>query len=165
MFDKYSNDPNMMRLVDFYQYKSANSDDSQLSLNIDSKLSASEKDELFSQMLSATYANTDDFIFAKPLHNEINRIRSIGLSDTTLCADRIKGMFSCSKETHKLDSCLHHIRDSFAHGRIAFLDNYIIMEDKAKVELTGRLVMTTKALFSWKDIILNYLQEKKYIAE
>ncbi len=144
----------------YYQYYFANESDSPLSVKVDSILSDAEKDILLNQMFVAINATSNDFIFNSILRNKINDIRSLGLSDTTLTADRIKGFFHIKNSNqHKLDSMLKRIRDSFAHGRIAFDGTYLILEDKTN-ELTGRLVITIEALELWKSEIIKMMQTK-----
>ena len=56
------------------------------------------------------------------------------------------------------DSLLSHIRNSFAHGRLAFyLDNdevYVAMEDiDDKKHVSARMVISKRTLLRWKTII------------
>ncbi len=153
-------------LCDFYQYKAANASDSPLSIKIDVLLSNAEKDELYSKLLEVANLKEEDFLFNSLLRNKIKDIRGMNLSDNTLTCDRIKGFFhqkqpsKSGKIQHKIDSMLKHIRDSFAHGRISFVNEYLILEDK-KNELTSRLVITLDVLIKWKNIIEQYCAEKK----
>lgn len=60
----------------------------------------------------------------------------------------------------QVDSLLHHIRNSFAHGRIAFCKNnnitYIIMEDINKNNnVSARMILSKTTLLRWKTIILS----------
>ena len=145
----------------YFQYYFANEKDSPLSIKIDSLLSDSEKDVLFSNMLSAINVSLNDFIFNAFLRNVINDIRTLNLSDTTISCDRIKGFFQINTKNnqHKLDCILKRVRDSFAHGRIATDGTYLILEDKTK-ELTGRLIITVGALETWKNEIVSYMRNK-----
>ncbi len=153
-------------LCDFYQYKAANESDSPLSIKIDVLLSNDEKDELYGKLLDVAGLNECDFLFNSLLRNKIKDIRVMKLSDNTLVCDRIKGFFhqkapsKSGKTQHKIDSLLKHIRDSFAHGRIAFANEHLILEDKRN-ELTARLVITLDVLIKWKNIIEQYCTEKK----
>lgn len=153
-------------LCDFFQYKIANSSDSPLSLKLDTILSDGQKDELFDRLLSSAGIQKDDILFSSMLRNKIKEIRSMELSDTTLKCDRIKGFFHQKNPSksgikqHQIDAMFKHIRDSFAHGRIAFDGSFVILEDKVN-EMTGRLVITPFALMNWRDTIEKYLAEAK----
>ena len=154
----------LLSLCDFFQYKTANEKDSPLSLKIDSKLADFQKDILYKRMLDATGITDGDFLFNPILRNKIKEIRAMKLSDSTLNCDRIKGFFHQKNQRkdgmtqHKIDSLFKHIRDAFAHGRIGFVDTFVIFEDKVN-ELTGRLIITIDALLQWKAIIEQYLEE------
>lgn len=156
-------DPKMLiMLCDFFQYRTANEIDSPLSLKLDSMLSETQKDELYNNLLKSINANECDFLFNSILRNKIKEIRLMELSDTTLKCDRIKGFFhqknpnSNGASQHKIDSLFKRIRDSFAHGRIAFVGSYLILEDK-KEQLTGRLIITVDALLKWKNVIDEFM--------
>ncbi|MDR3310975.1 MAG: hypothetical protein LBS90_06465 [Oscillospiraceae bacterium] len=91
-----------------------------------------------------------------------NAILSMRLDDSNFVADMPKGFyFNYTKKqpTHSLVSILEHIRDSFAHGRIATAQNskYYIFEDKSdkkeSKQLTARFVLSEAVLLSWIDII------------
>ncbi len=153
-------------LCDFYQYKAANASDSPLSIKTDVKLSIDEKDELYGKFLDVAGIKDDAFLFNSLLRNKIKDIRAMCSSDNTLMCDQIKGFFHQSAPTksgktqHKIDSLLKHIRDSFAHGRIAFINEYLILEDK-KNELTACLIITLDVLMKWKDTISQYCAERR----
>ena len=141
-------------LFEFYLYKMASSVDSPLSLKLDDSLSCEQKDFLFNQLLIDADINEADILFSQILRNEIKTIRIMGLSDTTLRCDRIKGFFhqkrsKDNKVQHKLDSMFNHIRNSFAHGRISITSEFLILEDKYN-ELTSRFVVTFDVLQKWK---------------
>ena len=159
-FDFQSTD--FLSLIEFYLYRIANSKDSPLSYGIDTSLSEVQKDTLYSRLLALIGVPEADFLFSPILRNNIKEIRTMKLSDTTLESDRIKGFFlqsNSGKEKivqHKLDAMLKHIRDSFAHGRVGRMGEYIILEDKVN-ELTARLIITIEALYIWKAEILSYL--------
>lgn len=154
----------LLEIVNFFQYKVANEKDSPLSLKLDSTLSDSQKDILYDTLIQSVHGDYNDFLFNGFLRNGIKEIRIMGLSDNTLNCDKIKGFFhqnnpkTCKKNQHKLDSLFKHIRNSFAHGRIAENNSYLILEDKNK-ELTGRLIITFSALLLWKKEIELYLKQ------
>ena len=154
----------ILMLSDFYQYKTANSNDSPLSLKIDLVLSDAQKDELFKKLLNSAGISDSDILFNSILRNKINDIRKMELSDNTLKCDRIKGFFHQKNHSktgtsqHKIDSMFKHIRDSFAHGRISFEGPFLVLEDKVN-ELTGRFIITVDALCQWKTLIENFLSE------
>lgn len=152
-------------LVDFYQYKTANSKDSPLSFRLDSILSDMQKDELFRNLLDVANADENDFIFNSILRNKIEEIRRLGLSDNTLLYDKVKGFFHQNNQNTnggrsqlKIDSLFKHLRNSFAHGRICFANDFLIFEDKTK-ELTARLIITVDILKQWKLTILQYIDD------
>lgn len=155
---------NLLSLSDFFQYQMANSNDSPLSLKIDLNLSENQKDDLYEKLLKSANITDSDILFSSILRNKINDIRKMKLSDSTLKCDRIKGFFHQKNPSksgisqHKLDSLFKHIRDSFAHGRIAFVGSFLVLEDKVN-EFTGRLVITTDVLCQWKTVIEDYLLE------
>ncbi len=159
-FDKQP--PEFIELIEFYLYRVAISNDSPLSYKIDVSISDEQKDSLYSNLLSKIGISEADFLFSSFLRNIIKDIRAMKLSDTTLESDRIKGFFHQSNpgkgkpNQHKLDAMLKHIRNSFAHGRVGRIGEYIILEDKAN-ELTARLIITIDALYKWKKEILSYL--------
>ena len=154
----------LLSLSDFFQYQMANTSDSPLSLKIDSNLSEKQKNELYARLLNSANIVDSDILFSPILRNKINEIRKMELSDSTLKCDRIKGFFHQKNPSksgvsqHKVDALFKHIRDSFAHGRISFVDSFLILEDKVN-ELTGRLVITTGVLYQWKTVIEDYLLE------
>lgn len=149
-------------LIEFYLYRMANSSDSPLSYKIDASLTKEQKDTLFSRLLTSIDVSETDFGFDGPfLKNNIGTISKMKLGDKTLEFDRIKGFFHQNKSNekpsqHKLDAMFKHIRDSFAHGRVGRMGEYLILEDKKK-ELTARLIITLDALYTWKREILSYL--------
>ena len=154
-------------LVDFYQYRTANARDSPLSLQLDNELSDAQKDELFMKLLDVANANETDFIFSSILRNKIKEIRQLGLSDTTLNCDRVKGFFHQNNPNKRedrsqlrIDALFKHIRNSFAHGRVCFFDDFLILEDKAN-ELTARLIITVDILRQWKLTTLQYINDIK----
>lgn len=164
VFQLYDQSDDFISLIEFYLYRVANSKDSPLSYGIDVSLSTLQKDALYLRLLASIGVSETDFLFNSFLRNTIKTIRTMKLSDTTLESDRIKGFFhqnnSDKKETaqHKLDAMLKHIRNSFAHGRIGCMGQYLILEDKTK-ELTSRLIITLNALYIWKAEILLYLHK------
>ena len=151
-------------LYDFYQYRVANSADSPLSLNLDSELSDAQKDELYLRLLKSANICENDLLFSPILRNQIEVIRTMELSDSTLKCDRVKGFFhqknskNSNPPQHKIDSLFKHIRNAFAHGRIAFFDSFLVLEDQ-KNELTCRLVVTLNVLLKWKNTVKDYLSE------
>jgi hypothetical protein len=149
-------------LVDFYQYKTANTKDSPLSLHLDENLQDAQKEELLIKLLDVAKADRSDFIFDSILRNKIKEIRKMRLSDTTLSCDRVKGFFhknnpnkNGNRSQLEIDSMFKHIRNSFAHGRICFVNDFLILEDKTN-ELTARLIITIDILKEWKLTILQY---------
>lgn len=154
----------ILLLSDFYQYQTANSNDSPLSLKIDLRLSEAQKDELFKRLLDSAGISESDILFNSILRNKINDIRKMELSDNTLKCDRIKGFFHQKNKSksgttqHKIDSMFKHIRDSFAHGRIYSEGSFLVLEDKVN-EMTGRLVITVNVLCQWKTLIEKFLLE------
>lgn len=153
-------------LVDFYQYKTANAKDSPLSLQLDNVLLDAQKDELFAKLIDVAESDENNFIFNSILRNKIKEIRQLGLSDTTITCDKVKGFFHQNNPNKnnehsqlKIDSLFKHIRNSFAHGRICFSNGFLIFEDKTKNELTARLVITVDILKRWKSTILQYISE------
>lgn len=145
----------------FYLYKIANSSDSPLSLKLDILLDNTQKNLLFDQLLVEANINENDILFSNILGNEINAIRNMKLSDSTLQCDRIKGFFrqnppKNNKVQHKIDAMFKHIRDSFAHGRIAINASFLILEDK-KQQLTGRFIVTFDVLQKWKSKIEEFM--------
>lgn len=61
-------------------------------------------------------------------------------------------------KTGEVDSLLAHIRNSFAHGRLAFFDEqnevYIVMEDvDDKKHVSARLILSKTTMIRWKIII------------
>lgn len=148
-------------LFTFYLYKIANSSDSPLSMRLDVILDNSQKDLLFNKLLIDANISDNDILFSNFLRNEIKTIKAMELSDTTLKCDRVKGFFhqNLSKKNnaqHKLDAMFKHIRDSFAHGRIALATPFLILEDKRN-ELTGRFVVTIDILQKWKVSIEEFM--------
>ena len=143
-------------------YKLANTDDSPHSLKIDKELSIDQKDKLWERLLESASAMDEDFIFEPILRNKIVRIRELKLSDTTLLCDKVKGFLQhktskTESNPHKIDTLFKRIRDSFAHGRIAQCNEYLILEDK-KNELTGRIIITTSILLDWAKIIDDFIK-------
>ena len=155
----------LLMIADFFQYRTANSYDSPLSLKIDLLLSEAQKDELFKRLLDSANILDSDILFSSILRNNIKEIREMELSDLTLRCDRIKGFFHQNNQPmknglsqHKIDSLFKHVRDAFAHGRIASVEPFLLLEDKKK-QLTGRLIITIDALLKWKIVVEEYLQE------
>lgn len=166
VFERFSS-CDILDLVDFYQYKTANTKGSPLSLQLDIELSDDQKEELFIKLLDVANADENDFIFSPILRNQIKEIRQLELSDTTLNCDRVKGFFNQSKHKKregrlqlKIDALFKHIRNSFAHGRICFSNDFLIFEDKVN-ELTARLIITVDILKQWKLTILQYINDIK----
>lgn len=152
-------------LQSYFQYYFARSDISPLSLDIENKLSDSEKDLLYDILIKRIGASSNDFIFGSPLRSRINDIRKLELSDSTLKIDKTKGFFHVYYNPQsrisesKIDSMLKHIRNSFAHGRIAFISDHLIIEDK-KNEFSGRLVITIDDLEIWKNEIVSFMKAR-----
>lgn len=154
------------RLFEFYLYSLANTSDSPLSYGASDSLSNEQKDSLLKKLFDSISVSESDMLFDPILRNKIKDIRKMNLSDTTLQCDRIKGFFHISSskskagttKQHKFDSLFKHIRNSFAHGRIAPCRDYMILEDKVN-EMTGRLVISIEALDEWISIISDYLDE------
>lgn len=152
------------RLFEFYLYSLANTSDSPLSYGANDSLSNEQKDSLLKKIFDSISVSESDMLFDSILRNRIEVIREMNLSDSTLQCDRIKGFLhivSGNKKRpnqHKFDCLFKHIRNSFAHGRIAPCGDYIILEDKVN-EMTGRLVISIEALDKWISIIDDYLVE------
>lgn len=159
-------DCTLIDLCDFFLYKTASGKDSPLSLNLDSVLNDDQKDALYSKLMTSSSIHEDSFLFSPMLRNKIKEIRTLELSDSTLKCDRVKGFFHQNnppqkgRKQHKLDAIFKHIRDAFAHGRISFVNEFIIIEDKKK-ELTARLVISLSVLTIWKKTIEDYIFESK----
>lgn len=158
---------NNINLQAFYQYTTANANQSPLSAKLDEILTDDEKDTLWKQMLIIAKINENKFIFNPRLRNKICDIRTLGLSDTTLVCDSVKGFIHQNdpsknekRSQHKLDALLKRMRDAFAHGRIAISGEYLILEDK-KNELTARIIVTTDVLEQWMNIINKKIKEKQ----
>ena len=107
-------------------------------------------------------ANLDEskLVFSPILRNNIEEIRKLELSDNTLNCNCVKGFFQINKKSnqHKLDCMFKRIRDSFAHGRIGAVDDYLILEDKTN-ELTGRFVVTKDILILWMEVVQLYVKD------
>lgn len=148
------------KLVEFYLYQVAEAKDSPLSFKLDVVLNETQKDELFSLLLSKANVDESKLVFSPILRNNIEEIRKLELSDNTLKCNCVKGFFQINKKSnqHKLDCMFKRIRDSFAHGRIGVVDNYLILEDK-KNELTGRFVVTKNILLLWMDVVRIYIED------
>lgn len=158
-------DNDLVEICDFFQYRTANEHDCPLSFKIDSIFTDAQKDELYNMLLDAADIYKEDFLFNSLLRNRIKDIRMLELSDSTLKCDRIKGFFHQNnpskngRSQHQIDSVFKHIRNAFAHGRICFNNEYIIMEDKQN-ELTARLIISLSALRKWKQTIEEYVKER-----
>lgn len=148
------------KLVEFYLYRVAEAKDSPLSFKLDVVLNEAQKDELFSLLLSKANLDESKLIFSLFLRNNIEEIRKLELSDNTLKCNCVKGFFQINKKSnqHKLDCMFKRIRDSFAHGRIGAVDDYLILEDKTN-ELTGRFVVTKDILLFWMDVVRIYIKD------
>lgn len=152
----------VIELYDFYLYKIANDNDCPMSYGINSSLSWSQKDSLYEELLESASINDSALLFDSILRNKIKDIRLMELSDTTLKCDRIKGFFHINSSgqgktpQHKIDALFKHIRDSFAHGRIAICNDYLIMEDKTN-EMTARLIITLDVLKRWIGVIGDFI--------
>lgn len=148
------------KLVEFYLYEAAEAKCSPLSLKLDTILNKSHKDVLFSLLLSKLNVDESKLIFSPILRNNIEEIHELELSDDTLNCNCVKGFFQINNKSnqHKLDCMLKRIRDSFAHGRIGEVGDYLILEDKRN-ELTGRFVVTKDILLRWIDIIRIYIKD------
>jgi len=148
------------KLVEFYLYRVAEAKDSPLSFKLDVVLNETQKDELFSLLLSKANVDEGKFVFSPILRNDIEEIRKLELSDNTLNCNSVKGFFQINKKTnqHKLDCMFKRIRDSFAHGRIGVVDDYLILEDKTN-ELTGRFVVTKDILLLWMEVVRIYIKD------
>ena len=166
VYERYKANPDLIELCQFFQYKTANDADSPLSLKLDFLLSDDQKRYLMQRLLNSANASDCDFLFESSLlRNRIKEIRELGLSDNTLVCDKTKGFFKAKQKKNtdlqspqNIDSLFKHIRNSFAHGRICFKEDYLILEDKVN-ELTARFVTTIQVLTAWKEIIITYLQE------
>lgn len=80
--------------------------------------------------------------------------------------ERVAYRKSKSGET---DSLLSHIRNSFAHGRLAFYEvnntTYIVMEDiDDKKHVSARMILSKTTLLRWKTIISSgpYVKDTEY---
>lgn len=80
--------------------------------------------------------------------------------------ERVSYRKSKSGET---DSLLSHIRNSFAHGRLAFFEEndstYIVMEDiDDKKHVSARMILSKTTLLRWKTIISSgpYVKDTEY---
>ena len=80
--------------------------------------------------------------------------------------ERVAYRKSKSGET---DSLLSHIRNSFAHGRLAFYEEndstYIVMEDiDDKKHVSARMILSKTTLLRWKTIISSgpYVNDTEY---
>lgn len=143
----------------FFQYIAANTSDSPLSARLDEILTDADKDDVWQKMLDAVGADDNDFVFNSILRNKIQDIQALGLSDTTLVCDKVKGFIhqnapdkNGNNSQHKLDAFLKRVRDAFAHGRVAAFGEYLIFEDKVK-QLTGRIIVTVDVLEKWMKIL------------
>ena len=155
----FSND-NLIHLQNFYQYKMANTKDSPLSLKLDTTLSDTEKDALWQELLSSANTVETNFIFIDNFSQYNSDILQLHLSDTNLLCDRLKGFLQKKKTIpHKIDILFNRIRNSFAHGRIAKVDSYLIFEDKTTNQLTARIVLTENVLINWKKSIELFLEK------
>lgn len=83
-----------------------------------------------------------------------------------ICRERVAYRKNKSGEN---DSLLSHIRNSFAHGRLAFIKEnevtYIVMEDVVdKNHVSARMILSKTTLLRWKMIISSgpYVSDDKY---
>lgn len=148
----------------YYQYYFANEKDSPLSIKIDTLLTDSEKNILLNSLYGVIALSNTKLLFNSILHNPAPyaTIQSLKLNDNNFVVDEIKGFFHKKNTEHELDCILRHTRNSFAHGRVAFENNYIILEDKVN-QLTARFVVTIEMLEKWKNEILQYMKSKGVI--
>lgn len=158
---------NNVEIQPFFQYVAANTSDSPLSAKLDEILTDDEKDDVWSKMLAVSGSDENDFVFASILRNRIQDIQALKLSDTTLACDKVKGFVhqnppakNGNRSQHKLDALLKRMRDAFAHGRIASVNDYLILEDKRE-QLTGRIIITVDVLEEWIKILEGRIGEYK----
>ena len=145
----------------FYQYRMVDPSISVLSNGLSKKLSIMEKDQLWDKLLSAADASNNNFIFGSLLWSREREIVALQMSDSTLTCDQVKGvirwessLIEFGDQIHKLDLLFLHIRNAFAHGRIAAIDGFLVFEDRDNLQqLNARIVLTEKALLSWMKII------------
>ena len=152
------NTSELTELRDFYQFVLPSSSMTPLSFGIDEKLTTTEKDILWNEMILLAGAVEEDFIFSLFLNNKLQDIAALKLDDNSFVADKVKGFAQCKSpnskgaDEHKVDCLFKRIRDALAHGRVAVSGEFIIFEDKTN-QMTGRIVLTLKILKNWKEFI------------
>lgn len=117
----------------FYQYRMVDPAVSVLSNGLSKKLSEMEKDKLWNQLMTAADVSDENFIFGSLLWSWEKEIIALKMSDSTLTCDQIKGvirwessLIEFGSNIHKLDLLFLHIRNAFAHGRIAAVDGFLM---------------------------------------
>ncbi|MDR0861470.1 MAG: hypothetical protein LBN30_01635 [Oscillospiraceae bacterium] len=130
------------------------------------ELANHEKELLLSTLLSHSNISEDNFVVLEnallnlPQNAQaVSNIIHLQLDDTSFCVNSEKGFF-LAPSGHKLDWLLNHIRDSFAHARIAKQNGFIILEDKKPggTQLTARLVLLESTLLRWVNIIEDFMK-------
>lgn len=151
----------------FYQYYLPPRSVCPQSWGLQESLTPLQNDELFDKMMDSIGLPNDDILFSSAYYfinnPDYQKICELELSDLNFTCDRRKGFFQINTGTksrqseHCLSSLSRHIRNSFAHGRIGILGEYITLEDKGNKYITGRIVLRKEDLLTWKRIIELYI--------
>lgn len=162
-------------LQSFFQYFFPPQRLSAQSWGLHESMTESQKDELFSKMLTTVEMTDQDICFTTFLvpdyRNDLPTIQQMGLADSTFICDRRKGFSQITPGTkfrnteHKLTALSRRLRDAFGHARIGAYGDYVLFEDqsenhqKGTTTITGRIVLKNEDLKTWKYVIEKYITD------
>ena len=146
-------------IVPFLLYRAAPIKTTSLSYDLQNTLSDKTRASLFNHFIEE---DRDCFIFSCSPDKEISKIVELGLADQNLLCDRDKGFCwirqnpkgDTASDAKCFDALLTHLRNSFAHGRTAEEDNWLILEDQFSSSsksnyLSARLILDPSTLVEW----------------
>lgn len=150
---------NEFSIVPFLLYRAAPAKHTFLSFDLENILEHKVRSELFDRFTEGAPGN---FIYGPNLSEKIDEIDGLALTDQNLLFDCDKGFFwtrvqmGDNEETKAsaFDHLLAHLRNSFAHGRTAKEDSFLILEDihssSAKTcNLSARIILSPSTLVEW----------------
>lgn len=150
---------NDFSVVPFLLYRAAPIKHTSLSFDLEHVLEQNVRSKLLDKFFGDTPGN---FIYGPKLDDQIDAIEGFGLTDQNFVADYDKGFFwtrvqmddDDETKAKAFDQLIAHLRNSFAHGRTAKEDDFLILEDfhttSAKSNsLSARIVLNPSTLVEW----------------
>lgn len=163
----------------FFQYHFPPKHLSPQSWGLQETLSDTQKDALYSRILTVVGMTGSDILFSHSLglknSNDLKKVASMGLADSTFICDRRKGFSTIVNATasrkgeHNLTALSRRLRDSFAHGRIGAFNDFVLLEDQSEnkktgsISITGRIVLKKEDLMVWKNEIKQFADEIRFV--